>query len=360
MSTLDLVREQVRKIGPYTLAERGARIKLDQNESPFDLPLELKKLAISRILDRPWNRYPQFEQSRIRAAFAERNDLSPEEVLVGNGSNELLVAVMQTFVDARSTVVVARPSFSLYEHYARILDANIVGVPVDLRSGVLPVEGIVDAANSSPGRVVVLLCSPNNPTGSILAEGDLQRILATGAVVVLDRAYGEFVAQGLPRPTDRLIALSTLSKAYGLAGLRIGWLVSTAETVGEIRKVKLPYNLNLASEEIALVAIEERDKLLSIIDTIVAERDRVASEMRELGVEVFPSAANFILFRVGHASSLFHGLLERDILVRDVSSGPGLDNCLRVSIGTRRENDEFLNALRALRPAGIGVMEASA
>ncbi|MBW3672273.1 MAG: aminotransferase class I/II-fold pyridoxal phosphate-dependent enzyme, partial [Acidobacteria bacterium] len=279
--------------------------------------------------------------------------VAPDQVLVGNGSNELLVAVMQCLVDAETTVIVAHPSFSLYEHYARILGATIVGASIDLQSGLLPVETMVAAAGSSSGRTVIFACSPNNPSGSVLPPGGLERLLETGAMVMLDRAYGEFVDQAPPPPMDRLIILSTFSKAWGLAGLRIGWLTSTAEIVREIRKVKLPYNLNVASEEIALAALEEKERLSATIEAIVRDRDFMAGEMRELGLEVFPSSANFLLFRTDDADRVFNGLLFSGVLVRDVSAAPGLSGCLRVSVGTREENQSFIGALRALVPTEV-------
>ncbi len=353
MSGIELFREEVRDLRAYTLEERTQKIKLDQNESPFDFPRELKERAAERIVERSWNRYPSFEQGRVRDEFAAAHDLEPEQVLVGNGSNELLVAVMQALVDAETTVVVARPSFSLYEHYARVLGATIIGCPVDLRSGSLPVEEMERAARSSSGRTVIFACSPNNPTGSSLPPGSLDRLLDTGAMVVLDRAYGEFVDSTIPRPADRLIVLSTFSKAWGLAGLRIGWLTSTAAIVREIRKVKLPYNLNVASEEIALVALDEKDRIASIVESIVEERELLAQRIGELGIEVFPSSANFLLFRVDDSTRVFAGLLAAGILVRDVSGAPGLANCLRVSVGTREENEMFLGAIATIAaPAG--------
>ncbi|MDX1584745.1 MAG: aminotransferase class I/II-fold pyridoxal phosphate-dependent enzyme, partial [Thermoanaerobaculia bacterium] len=251
-----------------------------------------------------------------------------------------------------------RPSFSLYEHYANVLEARVVGVPVDLHSGALPVDLLIEAARESDGRVVIIVCSPNNPTGSVLREGELEELLSTGAAVILDRAYAEFAGTKFPPIGDRLIVLSTLSKAFGLAGLRIGWLAAAPSTAKEIRKVKLPYNLNIASEEIAFEALQQRDKLLSIIETIIRERDRIASRMRQRDLEVFPSAANFLLFRVNDARAVFDGLLENDVLVRNVSTAPGLENCLRVSVGTRKDNDRFLRVLESLtddRPMAAGV-----
>lgn len=348
MNIESLVRPEVREISPYTLAERRAAIKLDQNESPHDLPGEIKERLVRGLVGRPWNRYPQFEQSDVRGHFATTYGLGTDEVLVGNGSNELLLALMLTFVDADTTVIAARPSFSLYEHYARVLGARVIGASVDLSSGGLPVDAMIRAAEGSSGRAVLFVCSPNNPTGGVLREGELERLLATGAVVVLDRAYGEFSGDEVPAVRERLIVLSTLSKAFGLAGLRVGWLAAPAGLVREIRKVKLPYNLNVSSEEIAIEVLGSRDRIRSVVESTVAERERVAGRLRDIGIETFPSQANFILFRTTDAAEVFEGLLARGILVRDVSKSPGLANCLRVSVGRPDENDAFLGAIEVI------------
>lgn len=351
---VDFVKESVRAMTAYTLEPRVARDKLDQNEGALDLPDELKEQVVARVLGRRWNVYPDFEAVELREALARRAGLTRENVLVGNGSNELLMVAMATLVKPGRRVVIPTPTFPLYEKLATVFGGEVVRVEVDPRSGTLPLRAMLRAAEDGPEPALVVACSPNNPTGGVLAPGDLDALLASGAFVLLDRAYGEFWDDGAPAPADRLVALSTFSKAWGLAGLRIGWLESTAELCAEMRKVKLPYNLNVFSQEAALVALENEPLMRQRVDETLRERARVIAQlaaMREL--EVFPSRANFVAFRVsGDADALFAGLAKRGVLIRNISKYPGMSRCLRVSIGTSEQNDRFLDAIAAALAAG--------
>ena len=344
-------RATVAAMTAYTLELREAETKLNQNESPFDFPRELKQQLVDRILERSWNRSPDFESNALREALASSFALRPENVLVGNGSNELLAAAIGTFVGPGTPVVIPRPTFTLYEKLVTIAGGTIINVDVDPRNGSLPLDEMVTAA-SSVEPAVVIVCSPNNPTGGVLPAEGIGRLLETGATVLFDRAYGDFdvpfSAGPPPQCDDRLVTFSTFSKAWGLAGLRVGWLSTTAATAREIRKVKLPYSLNIVSEAAAVLALENRRLRDTNVARIVAERDRVAAAMRSIArVEVFPSAANFIAFRPErNAKSIFDALCTRGVLIRDISAYHGLANCLRVSIGTREENDRFLEALK--------------
>jgi histidinol-phosphate aminotransferase len=344
-------RATVAAMTAYTLELREAETRLNQNESPFDFPRELKQQLVDRILERSWNRYPDFESNALREALASSFALRPENVLVGNGSNELLAAAIGTFVGPGTPVVIPRPTFTLYEKLVTIAGGTIINVDVDPRNGSLPLDKMVTAA-ASVERAVVIVCSPNNPTGGVLPAEGITGLLGTGATVLFDRAYGDFdvpfSAGPPPQYDDRLVTFSTFSKAWGLAGLRVGWLSTTATTAREIRKVKLPYSLNIVSEAAAVLALENRRLRDANVARIVAERDRVAAAMRSIArVEVFPSAANFIAFRPErNAKSIFDALCTRGVLIRDISAYHGLANCLRVSIGMREENDRFLEALK--------------
>jgi histidinol-phosphate/aromatic aminotransferase/cobyric acid decarboxylase-like protein len=205
MTGTDFVREPVRAMTPYTLEPRTARHKLDQNEGAFDLPDDLKREIVERVLARRWNVYPDFEAVELRDAIARRGELTRENVLVGNGSNELLMVAMATLIAPGQRVVIPTPTFPLYEKLALMSGGVVVRVDVDPRSGVLPVRAMLEAVGEAPSLVVA--CSPNNPTGGVLARGDLDVLLASGAFVLLDRAYGEFWDDGAPPVSDRLVTL---------------------------------------------------------------------------------------------------------------------------------------------------------
>jgi histidinol-phosphate aminotransferase len=328
----------------YTLELREADVKLNQNESPFDVPRELKEKALARALERPWNIYPDFENASLRQAIASYLGIQPLEVLVGNGSNELLAATIATFVGPGTPVIFPRPTFALYEKLIAIAGGLPIPIDFDPDSGLLPVDAMLERL-AAHDDAVAIVCSPNNPTGGVLPRGGLDALLATGATVLHDAAYCDFDVVSY-RLAPNLVTFRTFSKAFGLAALRIGWLSSTAENCREIRKVKLPYSLNAISEMVATLALENRAIRDRNVVAIVAERERVMAAMRAIrAIEVFPTKANFVTFRVSGARRLFADLLDRGILIRDVSSYPRLQNCLRVSIGSREQNDAFLKAL---------------
>jgi histidinol-phosphate aminotransferase len=340
------VRSDVARMTAYTLELRQAEVKLNQNESPFDFPPELKQQVLDRVAKRSWNIYPDFESVSLRSAVAKSYGFAPDNILVGNGSNELLAAAIGAFVGPGTPVVFARPTFTLYEKLVTIAGGLPIPIEFDPDSGFLPLDAMLNAISDYAGAIVIV-CSPNNPTGGVLPARGLEKLLSTGATVLFDRAYGDFANDQLPALDDRLVTFSTFSKAWGLAALRVGWLASTAANCREIRKVKLPYSLNIISEAIADVALENREVRDRNVAAIISERERLFAAMRELPrITLFPTAANFITFRTQRP--LFEELCARGILVRDVSAYPRLAGCLRVSIGSRADNDRFLAALKEI------------
>lgn len=341
-------RSTVAAMTAYTLELREAEIKLNQNESPFDLPREWKERILARLAGRPWNLYPDFEATALRTAVAEANGLAPENILVGNGSNELLAAAIGAFVGPGTPVIFPRPTFTLYEKLVTIAGGLAVPIEFEPDSGLLPLDQILSAVAMYDDPVVIV-CSPNNPTGGVLPEGGVDELLESGAMVLLDQAYGDFdsARPAGETPAATLVRFRTFSKAWGLAALRVGWCASTAENCREIRKVKLPYSLNILSAAIAEEALRDPARHDATVAHVIAERERVFSAMRAIPqIDVFPTKANFITFRTRRP--LFEPLVARGILVRDVSAYPRLQGCLRVSIGTAQQNDAFLAALKEI------------
>jgi histidinol-phosphate aminotransferase len=337
------LREALRAMSAYTLEPRSAAHKLDQNEAATAWGHDFMRELAQRIARRDLRRYPDFEATRVRSAIAAFHGLAREQVLVGNGSNEMLMTAFATFVSPGTRVVIPTPSFALFEQLATIFGADTIRVPYDAARGELPVDELCALGDGS----IVVIASPNNPAGATLQRGDLQRILDSGALVFFDRAYGEFAGETVPPVHERLITFSTFSKAWGLAGLRVGWIAATAENCVAIRKVKLPYNLNVASEEGVLLALERASEVDERVRVTVAERERLRVALQQIdGLTPFPSAANFITARVANAKETFDRLLAHDILVRDVSRTRGLENCLRFAVGTAEENDLLVAALR--------------
>jgi histidinol-phosphate aminotransferase len=331
-------RSVVAAMTAYTLELREAEFKLNQNESPFDFPREMKESVLARMAERPWNLYPDFESTALRTAVAKAYGFEPENILVGNGSNELLAAAIGAFVGPGTPVVFPRPTFALYEKLVTIAGGLPIPIDFDLDSGLLPLDAMLSAIGKHQDSVAIV-CSPNNPTGGVLPDGGLDALLRSGAMVLLDEAYADFHHRGTENTEKNLVTFRTFSKAWGLAALRVGWLASTAANCREIRKVKLPYSLNVISSAIAEVALEHPEIRNRNVERIVAERERVFAAMQQIPeIAVFPSRANFIAFRT--EKPLFDALLARGILIRDFSK------FLRVSIGTREQNDAFLAALK--------------
>ncbi|MDR0788078.1 MAG: histidinol-phosphate transaminase [Gemmatimonadota bacterium] len=353
---LRLVKPVVRGLGAYTLRPYEPRIKLNQNESPYDVPEPLKRRLWERLADRPWNRYPPFVAADFIAAVSEVTGWPEAGVLVGNGSNELIQALLSVVVEPGVSVVIPEPTFTLYQLVSGVSGGTAVSVALDEEMR-FRVDAIIEAARTSRAAMIVL-CTPNNPTGRSLTREEIERIYdSTDALIVLDQAYVEFGGYNaipLLAGRPRLVVLRTFSKAMAMAGLRAGYLLAHPELATEIAKAKLPYNVNFVTETIAAEMLRAHDLLQPGVDSMSAERDRIIRELSALeGLTVFPSDANFVLFRVEHGeishTTLFNRLLEEDgILVRDVSKYPMLEHCLRVSTGTPEENDAFLAGIRRI------------
>jgi histidinol-phosphate aminotransferase len=336
------------------LAAPPARRKLNQNESPFDFPLELKRQIVETVTSQPWQRYPEFAPAELRANLARYYGWIPEGILTGNGSNELIQATLSVTVGAEDVLVAPSPTFSLYRLLTSVNGGRYVAVPLD-DTFAFDVDRLVDAARREHARVIVLN-SPNNPTGSALPPGAVERILTeTEALVVCDEAYQEFggaTALPLLRQTSRLVVLRTFSKAFGLAGLRFGVALAHPAVAAEIAKGKLPYNVNVVTLAAARTALRHAPMLAERTRQVIESRDRFTTELRLVpGLTVYPSAANFVLFRCGSlpASELFRRLLsEYGILVRDLSASAELAECLRVSVGTDEDMDAVLAAIREI------------
>ncbi|MCA8910359.1 MAG: histidinol-phosphate transaminase [Planctomycetes bacterium] len=333
--------------GGYSLDVPDCEIKLNQNENAWDWPATLKQEVFERVRDLPWNRYPPFQPDAFVAKVASHIGADAEQVLVGNGSNELLYAIFVSTLERGRKVVIPQPTFTVYKLLANLLGADIAveGLDEELQFDAEALE------TASQDASVVVLATPNNPTGSVIDPTDLEHLVNTsGALWVIDEAYFEFhgeTAIELTRNCRNLVVLRTFSKALATAGLRFGCMVAHPEARPIFSAAKLPYNLNIFTMAAVETAIDNAVTLKSRVDEIKRERERVARRLREYkGCKVYPSRANFILFETNRdPRELWKAMVSRGVLVRDVSNYPRLAKALRVSIGRPEENDAFLKAL---------------
>lgn len=347
---LGLIKPEVRRLSPYTLKAFPCRIKLNQNESPFDLPARMKDELIERIRGLEWSRYPKLIPEELHTALAATLHLNEgTNVLVGNGSDELIQMILLVLAAPGTKVVIPAPTYSPYRLISTVTGATVIEVPLkdDLT---FDTDQIIEEGGKNEARAI-FLCRPNNPTGGLIPAKDVERIAReTQALLVIDEAYYEFSEKTcLPMLEDfsNIVILRTFSKAFRAAGLRIGYLIGQTALVKQIAKARLPFNLNILSQEAALVILKNKGLLKGRIAETISGREYLYKKLTEIeGISPFPSLANFICFYTKKPPrTVFKALLERGILIRDVSSYPMLSDCLRVTVGTKEENGAFIDAL---------------
>ena len=345
------IKPAVRSIGAYTLAARRAPVKINQNENPHDLPEAVKRRVLQQALDRSWSRYPDFDPQELLERLAAFSGWRAEGILAGNGSNELIEALLLVSVGPGTRVVIPEPTFTLYALLTRILGGERIAVALGPELEYQAEE--LRRVRRELHAPVTIVCSPNNPTGGVLSVEEVAQLCEEGdGLVVVDEAYHEFSGQTVVPLLERhpnLVVLRTFSKAMGMAGLRVGYLLAAPELVREINKARLPYNLNFFSQLAALAALDAWSQLRPVVDGLVAAREELLHKLYRIpGVKPFPSRANFILFELAEADpkAVFESVYQRGVLIRDVTSYPRLSRCLRVSVGSGAENEAFLSALR--------------
>ena len=347
---LDKIKPRVRGLKAYTLSPDRATVKVNQNENPWDAPEAVKRETLRRMDERAWSRYPDFIPVSLHEKLAAFAGWTPDGVVAGNGSNELIQATLMVTLGEGKRVLISEPTFALYRQVATVLGGEVLSVPLDdeLRFDVSALRAAIE--RDAPD--VIILCSPNNPTGSLVGEEDLESLLnASGALVVIDEAYFEFSGRtvaGLLARHENLAVFRTFSKAMGLAALRVGYLLASPALAREVGKAVLPYNLNAFSQTAAEVAVEMYEEhLRPTVRKIVEERERLYSRLKQLeGLAPVRSHANFMVVRSAiEPRRVFRELLARDILVRDVSGYPMLKEYFRVSVGSPEENDKLVAAL---------------
>ncbi|MCC6534042.1 MAG: histidinol-phosphate transaminase [Burkholderiales bacterium] len=349
-----VVRDDIRALAGYRVADASGMIKLDAMENPFGLPGDVRSGLGTLAAAQALNRYPDPEARALKRVLRKTMQVPPGmELLLGNGSDEIIQLLALACARPGASMLGVEPSFAMFPLIARICGLAFVSVP--LAGGFdLDTEAVL-AAMARHRPALVLLAYPNNPTGNLFDHAALERIVAQApGLVVIDEAYHPFArASFMSRLHDfpNLALMRTLSK-LGLAGLRLGMLIGRPEWLAHIDKLRLPYNVNVLSQCAAAHVLEHGAILEQQAAAIRAERARLAGALAKLpGVHPYPSEANFILFRVARASALYDALKRRGILIKSLAGAhPALADCLRVSVGAPAENDAFLAALTASLP----------
>ena len=353
---------------PYKIFAPSVPVKLDQNESPFDWPQELKTKVTDKLLKMSWNRYPPDFADDLAAKLADYAGVPSENVLLGPGSNYLCSIVLSLFSQKiPGKMYVARPSFALYESHCKYY-----GIPYEPWELDKDLQYVPDQLDNMPKGSVVIFASPNNPVGNSLSKSDFQSLLERhpNSLFLADEAYYEFAEEpytDLLKRHSNLILIRTFSKSLGCAGVRIGYLMGATRYLEQIRKLRLPYLLNhfsLAAGETILTDPQIKRTLLANVEQTKKDRDHVAAELERIGAKhftVIPSQANFLLLRCHDESfktKLQNDLVSHGILIRDVSKGPGLAGCLRLTIGNTEENTKFLQALAKILATTLGAQRS--
>ena len=348
MNPLDLLRPEIRTLRPYSVVETPSRVKMDANESPFDPPFEILQEISEELRRMHFNRYPDSGAVTLKKRISEYLHTEPRNLMLGNGSDELIGYLITAFSGQNSGILFPVPTFSMYGIISKAQGQTAIPVPLDGHFQINPELFLKTAQERSPR--IIFLASPNNPTGNRFADETLLRILKeTQAIVVVDEAYIDFsdhpgfmkYLQTIPN----LVILRTLSK-IGMAALRVGILISSQEVISELEKVRLPYNINTFSQAAASALLSRPETIKKQIRMIIEERERLFQSMCSIQeIKVYPSQANFILFRTQDAYELYRSLLKAGILVRNLDQSGPLQGCLRMTVGMPEENTEFLEHL---------------
>lgn len=340
----NLIRENIKSLKPYSSAREEFKnsasnlVYLDANENPFDTGL---------------NRYPDPQQNLVKAALAKIKNVSREQLLLGNGSDEVLDLIFRVFCEPKvDTVIALPPTYGMYEVLANTNDVGLI--EISLLDNYQPnVDEILKAQNSQ--TKLLFLCSPNNPTANSFNADKIETLIKkfTG-IVVIDEAYIDFSSQeswiGRLNEFPNLIVIQTLSKAYGLAGIRLGACYSSTKIISVLNKIKPPYNVNQLTQQTALKALQNSIKTNNEIAIIISERNKLKTDLEEISfvVKVYPSDANFLLVKVDNAIVRYNQLVEYGIIVRNRTNQPICENCLRFTVGTKEENKKLMKTLKLL------------
>jgi len=317
---------------------------MDANENPLGN-------VISTKYGTELNRYPDPLSMDLRKALEKFLSISEKNIFVGNGSDEIIDLLIRLFVEQDEEIIILEPTYGMYKVVAEIAGVNVKSLLLKTNFQI-DVPNLLSQINSK--TKIIFLCSPNNPTGNLIRLEDVEKICRSfNGIVVVDEAYIEFSSKpslvGKVSSIENLVILRTFSKAWGLAGIRVGYAVAQETVIEYLNKIKLPYNLNKISSRLATEALKNKEKMLEFRKIILGEREKLANSLTDLGFKVFPSEANFLLVNYPNASDITKKLaLNYAIIIRDFSSKPLLKDCVRISVGTPEQNELLIKSLNKI------------
>ncbi len=335
------VRPNIRSLSAYEVKEIPCRVKLDANESPYGFKDLLNVLKFIKT-----NRYPDPEAKALREIIARDLKVNPENILQGNGSDELIYYLITTF---GGPVLYPIPTFSMYGIISQALGEKRIAIPLDKEFDLDLDKILMSIKNQKPK--LIFLSSPNNPTGNCFSSDRILKIIeVSNSIIIVDEAYQPFASDKgfIPMLKDykNLVIMRTMSK-IGLAGLRVGFLIADEEIINEVNKVRLPFNLNSLSQTIALEVMKNKNLLKKYIKTIISEREKLFKELSKIkGIRPYLSESNFILFKTENPDWIYKELMEKGVLIRNLNKV--VKGCLRVTAGKPNENSVFLKALKEI------------
>jgi len=365
MTRRPAIRSDLSALTGYHSPQLEVDVRLNTNESPEPPPAEFQADVAAALASTPWHRYPDREASRLRTALSRHHRVDPSQIFAANGSNEVIQTLLLTFGGLGRVAATFEPTYALHRHLTSITGTGHLEGRRDAGFGV-DVTELDRVIDQQPA--VIFFCSPNNPTGNAedreVVLDAVTRAGEWGGLVVVDEAYGQFCSWSALDLVDgdrNLAVCRTFSKTWAMAAARLGYLVGPDWLVAELEKIVLPYHLDTVTQTAGLLALDHTDAMAARVARLVEARGKVQDRLGQLDLDVWPSEANFILFRPRRrdAAQVWQDLVDRSVLVRDCSSWPRLEGCLRVTIGSAEENDRFLTALEAVLESPGGPVSAS-
>ncbi|MGE5329168.1 MAG: histidinol-phosphate transaminase [Deltaproteobacteria bacterium] len=350
----NLEKKGLKNIEPYKYIKAEYKIKLDANESQFGLS-DVVRERLHKYIDNGYsaNFYPDSDCDSLRDSIAEYCNVKPENIVVGAGSDQLIDVIYNAFLNADDKVVVPYPTFSMYELTAKLYGGIAARVKIAANEGYeYNVANFIKTVKNEKPKIA-FICTPNSPTGNIMSVEDIKNVVQAcpEALIIVDEAYGEFTNQTavpLINEFDNLIVLKTFSKAFGIAGARVGYSISCSQTAEILNKVKPPYNVAVLSQITAQYVLEDFEESNKRIKEIVKQRNFLYEELSKIpGIKAFPSEANFLLIKVKDSKKVYKALLDNGIVVINFGEKESLENCLRISVGLESHNKLVIDSLKS-------------